>query len=233
MVRSPSFSRSSSSQTTTIRPARISSMASSIGGERPAHRATSFSTYFATTSTSRLTGRAGRRGARASCARASRGSARRRSASSADLHDGERDAVDGDRALLHHIAQQLRRRADRHDAGEAVLARRRGPRPSPSTWPWTMWPPSRSVARSDSSRFTSRPGADLGRARSAAASRASRRRANAPRRSTSRGGQADAVDGHGVALGDLARQRGARSPAATPSPSRPPRRSCRGPGPAR
>ena len=35
IVRSPSFSRSSSSQTTTIRPARISSIASSIGANAP------------------------------------------------------------------------------------------------------------------------------------------------------------------------------------------------------
>ena len=34
IVRSPSFSRFSSSQTTTIRPRRMSSIASSIGGER-------------------------------------------------------------------------------------------------------------------------------------------------------------------------------------------------------
>ena len=35
IVRSPSFSRSSSSQTTTIRPARISSIASSIAANAP------------------------------------------------------------------------------------------------------------------------------------------------------------------------------------------------------
>ena len=57
IVRSPSFSRSSSSQTTTIRPARMSSIASStvLNGARLIAR-TSFSTYFANTSTSRLTG---------------------------------------------------------------------------------------------------------------------------------------------------------------------------------
>ena len=59
MVRSPSFSRSSSSQTTTIRPARMSSIASSMVANGGAHRATSFSTYLATTSTSRLTGAPG------------------------------------------------------------------------------------------------------------------------------------------------------------------------------
>src|SRR5215204_461618 len=31
--------------------------------------------------------------------------------------------------------------------------------PRPSTWPWTMWPPSRSEARSASSRFTPEPAA--------------------------------------------------------------------------
>ena len=58
IVRSPSFSRSSSSQTTTIRPARMSSIASSmVANGLPAHPAsTSLSTYFASTSTSRLTG---------------------------------------------------------------------------------------------------------------------------------------------------------------------------------
>ena len=55
ITRSPSFSRSSSSQTITICPARMSSIASSIVENGAAHRATSFSTYFATTSTSRLT----------------------------------------------------------------------------------------------------------------------------------------------------------------------------------
>ena len=60
IVRSPSFSRSSSSQTTTIRPARMSSIASSMVENGVAHRdTTSFSTYFATTSTSRLTGAPG------------------------------------------------------------------------------------------------------------------------------------------------------------------------------
>ena len=64
-VRSPSFSRSSASQTTTIRPARMSSMASSIvaNGVRTAlierTPCVSFSTYFASTSTSRLTTRPG------------------------------------------------------------------------------------------------------------------------------------------------------------------------------
>ena len=57
-VRSPSFSRSSSSQTTTMRPARISSSASSIVANGRLI-GTSFSTYLASTSTSRLTGRPG------------------------------------------------------------------------------------------------------------------------------------------------------------------------------
>ena len=56
IVRSPSFSRSSSSQTTTIRPARMSSIASSTVLNGPLIASTSFSTYFANTSTSRLTG---------------------------------------------------------------------------------------------------------------------------------------------------------------------------------
>ena len=44
--------------------------------------------------------------------------------SAADLHHGERDAVDRDRALLDHVAQQLGRRRDGHHAGEAVVAHR-------------------------------------------------------------------------------------------------------------
>ena len=55
IVRSPSFSRSSSSQTITMRPARMSSIASSIVEKGPLIARTSFSTYLATTSTSRLT----------------------------------------------------------------------------------------------------------------------------------------------------------------------------------
>src|SRR3954447_9696163 len=38
-----------------------------------------------------------------------------------DPGDGQADAVDGDRALLNHVAQQLGRRLDGHHAGEAVL----------------------------------------------------------------------------------------------------------------
>ena len=60
IVRSPSFSRSSASQTTTIFPSRMSSMASSIElNGRVRHRTLSFSTYLASTSTSRLTVRPG------------------------------------------------------------------------------------------------------------------------------------------------------------------------------
>ena len=77
-----------------------------------------------------------------------------------DPRDGQRDAVDGDRALLDDVAQQRRGAGlDRHDAREAVLAHARRPSPTPSTWPCTMWPPRRSAARSGSSRFTARAGA--------------------------------------------------------------------------
>jgi hypothetical protein len=61
MVRSPSFSRSSASQTTTIRPARTSSSASStvLNGLSAIYLFTNFSTYLASTSTSRFTTRPG------------------------------------------------------------------------------------------------------------------------------------------------------------------------------
>src|SRR5918992_3516305 len=39
-----------------------------------------------------------------------------------DRADGERHAVDGDRSLLHHVAQQLGRGGDPHDPGVALVA---------------------------------------------------------------------------------------------------------------
>ena len=107
------------------------------GLARVAHRCSrsrSFSTYLASTSTSRLTGVPG-----AAAPRFVRSSVSGMSETSkrvvVDARHGERDAVDRDRALLDDVAQQLGVGLDRHDAREAVLAdgarrrrrRRRGP----------------------------------------------------------------------------------------------------------
>src|SRR4051812_30713502 len=117
-VRSPSFSRSSSSQTTTIRPARISSSASSmlangldtsqllhVLGEH-VHLQVDGPAGF---------GRAQRR------ALQGLGDQRDRERLVVDGAHRERHAVHGDRALLHHVAQQLGWRLERTARGEAVL----------------------------------------------------------------------------------------------------------------
>ena len=56
------------------------------------------------------------------------------------VDDGEADAVDGDRALLHDVAEQS---AGMRDA--QVGRRRRRSRRRASTWPCTRWPPRRSL----------------------------------------------------------------------------------------
>ena len=134
MMRSPSFSRSSSSTTTTISPrgdggdgvldrartgvlgrARCGVTGSarcvrSGTGSRsaPARRR---STYLAMTSTSRLTGSPGPLRPRVVTA-AVCGMTATVKPSSSGVDDGEADAVDGDRALLDDVAQQLGRHAD-------------------------------------------------------------------------------------------------------------------------
>ena len=181
-VRSPSFSRSSASQTTTILPSRMSSMRLLDRAEgRVRHRphAVSFSTYLASTSTSRFTVPAGR-------GRAERRALERlgdqRHLEGLVVHAGnrQRHAVDGDRALLDHVAQQLgaRRRSARRARSPPRVTD--STVPVPSTWPCTMWPPRRSPARSGSSRFTSSPVAERRRARCGAASRSITSAANAP-----------------------------------------------------
>ena len=120
-IRSPSFSRSSSSTTTTALPAAMSAMARSTGSSRtptccgsvmsasfPRMLAlsSSFSTCLARTSTSRLTRSPGCRLPRVVRARVSgiRLTVKR---SSPGLDDGQADAVDGDRALVDQVARQL------------------------------------------------------------------------------------------------------------------------------
>ena len=56
-------------------------------------------------------------------------------------------------ALLDAVAQDLRRRLDL----QALLVGAARTRPTPSTWPWTRWPPSGSPARSAGSTFTAAP----------------------------------------------------------------------------
>ena len=153
IVRSPSFSRSSSSTTMIISPARMASTASSIGanGERllPRHfeialqcddfprsgmpvsvrpaSSAARTTYLPTMSHSRLTR------SRICDATEVRVLHRERH----DLHveaigpepgDGQADAVDRDRALVHDVRRELRREAHRQPVkvGVAAAAPRRG-----------------------------------------------------------------------------------------------------------
>ena len=187
IVRSPSFSRSSSSQTTTILPWRMSSIACSIVANG-AWLCAACSCACLQQPLDVLGEHvdldvdacALARPRRGSCAAASRGSARRRSRRSRERADGEADAVDGDRALLDQVARQLAARP--RSRARARSPPRAPPRrvPVPSTWPCTTCPPRRSPARSASSRLTRVAGAPAARARSARASRASPARAKLP-----------------------------------------------------
>ena len=136
------------------------------------------------------------------CARASRGSARPRSRA-VDRATVRRHAVDGDRALLDHVAQQLRRRRStrttRAKPSSLDLARsRRRRRRGPARRGRRAGPP----ARSGSSRLTRSPSA------SAPSERAAQRLVHDVGGELAvldrRGRQADAVDRHRVALGELA-----------------------------
>ena len=134
-VRSPSFSRSSSSQTTTILPCAdvldrlldrreraCAVLRRSPAADQPLDVLRQHVHLQVDAGPARPR--------RASCARASRGSARRVKPSSSSSGDGERDAVDRDRALLDDVAQQAGLGGDRHDAREARP--RAPPPPSPS-----------------------------------------------------------------------------------------------------
>ena len=116
-------------------------------GPRPMRGAppTSFSTYLARMSTSRLTGVPGAAVAEVG-ALERLGDERDVEGRLVDARHGERDAVHRDRALLDHVAQQLRvgLRPSR-----PARSRRRGrptTAPTPSTWPCTKWPPRRASA---------------------------------------------------------------------------------------
>src|SRR4051812_7718680 len=124
-VRSPSFSRSSSSQTTTMRPARISSSASSTVANgrliaQPALRA-----YLSALSCDQLLHILGEHidfqvdgcaGLRAAQRRALEGLGDQGhgKARVVDGRHGERDAVDGDGAFFHDVAQESVGRGERY-----------------------------------------------------------------------------------------------------------------------
>ncbi len=124
MTRSPSFSRSASSTTTTGRPAATSATARSMLPNCPvtARRypldINTRSTYFAITSTSRLTGVADRGPAERGAGQGGRDQ-RDRERVGRRLHHREADPVDRDRALLDQVSSQLSRDAD---ADDGVLA---------------------------------------------------------------------------------------------------------------
>ena len=208
-VRSPSFSRSSSSQTTTIRPGADLLQRLLDGRERPAHRDELLHVLGEHVHL-QVHGPAGLGRRRASCARASRGSATRRTSRR--------------RSPTPSATRRRPRSSPSRPCSAAVRAGRRTSRPArsrpsrvsrttatPSTWPCTTWPPSRSDARSGSSRFTVEP---------AATSASEERRSdscmtsalNAPS-AIARRGQADAVDGDRVALA-AARRRATWTPRA-------------------
>ena len=124
MVRSPSFSRVSSSQTTTILPWRMSSIASSIeakvaGVALIGCRPTSFSTYLASTSTSRLTIAPGPTRPRLVRCRVSgiRETVKDASSMSATVSETPSTATE---PFADHVAQHVGRGAHLHAAREAV-----------------------------------------------------------------------------------------------------------------
>ena len=120
--------------------------------------ASSRSTYFAMTSTSRLTRVAELGGPERRDRERVRDHGDGERPSSSQRGDREADAVDGDRALVHDVAQHVGRRGEAH---RAPTRRRwacgRATVPVPSTWPWTRWPPRRSARRTGRSRLTGSP----------------------------------------------------------------------------
>src|SRR3954451_21473261 len=122
MTRSPSFSRSSSSTTTTILPAAMSSSASSIvenlisarvGNELLHVFREDVNLEVDLASGLRLPQRRPLQGLR---------DQRHGEPVVADLRDRQRHAVHGDRALLHHVAQQRRVGVEGHHPRESLLA---------------------------------------------------------------------------------------------------------------
>ena len=150
------------------------------------------STYFASTSTSRLTASPG-----ASVAERRRGERvrdqRDREAVVVERGDRERDAVDRDRALLDAVAEHLRRRVD-PDAPAVAPGSTERTRPTPSTWPWTMWPPSGSPRGAPARRSPRRPAARRPSVGAARASRATTSNATGRRRAATTVRQTPSTD---------------------------------------
>ena len=203
-VRSPSFSRSSASQTTTIRPARTSSSASSIGlkGGFVMRRSASRRTW----PTGRPPGSRPARRRRAQRRALERLRDQRHleapaSSTALTVSETPSTAIDPSRRRS-AAARRARRSAPRARTPPRVPPR---PSPVPSTWPCTTWPPRRSPARSGSSRLTSSPApsgpSEVRRSVSGitSAAEAVRRRLE--------GGEADAVDGDRVARRQLGGER--------------------------
>ena len=198
-MKSPSFSRSASSTTSTIRPCadvldRLRDRGEDRRGRGPSarrlvtsqllrHAVASVSirrsTYFAIMSTSRFTGSPGA----AEPSVVTRQRVRdQRDADPVGMQarDGEAHAVDRDRALLDHVP---RRGPAATGTGAAtppslVRARRARTSPTPSTWPCTMWPPSRAASVTGRSRLTGSPA----RAGAGSCARSSPRRGRSERR---------------------------------------------------
>ena len=78
--------------------------------------------------------------------------------SSVTVDDGQRDAVDGDRPLVDEVAPHPVGQARPRRPPSARWGCGTGSSPVPSTWPWTMWPPSRFSAVTARSRLTRVPG---------------------------------------------------------------------------
>ena len=180
ITRSPSFSRSSPSQTTTMRPRRISSIASSIveNGLSPASARRPLSCCV---SVIWLTLAPFRRMVPPTAPRTSPRCRTRRSAcvpapasprlvrssvsgisetstqSSPSSATVRLTPLERDRALARPRSAAARGRARRGGAGRSRPRSTETTSPTPSTWPWTMWPPSRSEACIASSRLTRPP----------------------------------------------------------------------------
>src|SRR4051794_36428154 len=122
ITRSPSFSRSSSSTTTTILPAAMSSSAASMVANSISVRlGNQFLHVLGQDVDLEIDGSPLPRRAERRALEGLRDQGHREPVV-ADLRDGQRDPVDGDRALRHDVAQQRRLGVDGHDSREALLA---------------------------------------------------------------------------------------------------------------
>ena len=165
MMRSPSFSRSASSTTTTSSPRATAAMACLDLGERHHYRllrvtapSRSRSTYFASMSTSRFTGSPGSFTPRVVTASVC-GMTATANPSPSTLGDGQAHAVDRDRALLDDVARaapaapstatRVEPSGERFAVRRLARPRRRGPARGGR--------PRRSASRRGRSRFTGSP----------------------------------------------------------------------------